>query len=81
MMKDRFLRILRPVVKPVQDLVLFGDLKRELVGRPVDGFTSDHVVATPQRTELTVSVRSPHPMRRNQWLELKETQPTQESSR
>jgi hypothetical protein len=73
-MKDRTLQIQRPVVKPPQALVLFGDLKKELMGRPVEGFASD-LVATARQTELRVKVRAPHPMLRRQWLELKKTTP------
>jgi hypothetical protein len=75
-MFDRFLKIKRPIVKPVQSLVLFGDLKKELMARTPEGYNS-RLVATDRKTEMTIRVRSPHAMRHNQWLELKETLPSQ----
>jgi hypothetical protein len=75
-MFDRFLKIKRPVVKPVQALVLFGDVKKELMSRPPEGYNSK-LVATDRKTEMTIKVRSPHAMRHNQWLEIKETLPSQ----
>jgi hypothetical protein len=73
---DNRLKIRRPLVKPPQDLVLFGDLKQELMSRPHDGFNTE-IKATDKKTEMRIRVRSPHPMRRNQWLELKDTLPSQ----
>jgi hypothetical protein len=75
-MMDRHLGIRRSIIKPPQDLVLFGDLKRELMNRPHDGFNTD-IRANDKKTEMRIRVRSPHAMRHNQWLELKETLPSQ----
>lgn len=76
-MKDRYLQVQRPVVKPPTALVLFGDLKRELVSRSFQGFAPE-IVATARKTEVAIKVRSPHPMRGRQWLELRHTLPFQE---
>ena len=63
------LKVKVPATFPPENLVWTGDLKRDILQRPVSAFNI-RSISTSNKTEARAKIQSPHPMRSAQWYEL-----------